>query len=152
MAWYWDTPEIANKKETKLSIKIINIYSMIPAIIITSLIFLSLLVLSLFFTCYSALWNRTEYLKIIDLYNHIFKNKNSLKIIENSQYKDEVYKKFSYKEYDVIYWGIGDDWSMHSGNNYVIDCVISRFSKRFRSGIVTNYMYRKINKYLKERD
>lgn len=120
---------------------------MIADIIILSIGFLTLAFTLLFFTCYSAMFNRDEYLKIIQLYNDIFKENEIIEIVENSTFKGEIYKEFSYGEYRLVYYGINDSWSMHKN----IDCVICDFSKNWIAGIVTCFMYRKINKYLRER-
>ena len=120
---------------------------MIADIIILSIGFLTLIFILLFFTCYSAMCNCDEYLKIIQLYNDIFKKNIDITIVENSTFKGEIYKEFSYGEYRLIYWGINDNWSMHKN----IDCVICNFSENWFSGLVTCFMYRKINKYLREK-
>lgn len=119
---------------------------------ILDIIFFSVLIATfsffiMFFICYSAIFNRNEYEIIIELYNHIFKEKNDIQPIEISTFKSGVYKKFKYGEYHLIYWGNDDVWSMHDGSN----CIVCSFCNNRYSGIVTSYMYKKINKYLREK-
>lgn len=120
---------------------------MIADIIIFSTLFIAITFTILLFVCYSAMFNRKEYTKIIQLYNDIFKNNIDIPIIENDTFKGEVFKEFSYGEYSLIYLGVSDVWSMHKKS----DCIICNFSENWIAGLVTCYMYKKINKYLREK-
>ena len=119
----------------------------ITATIITSLLVLIGATPALFFTVYSAIFERKSYLQMIELYNFIFKDKNYLEIIYCDDYKNSTIADFEYKNGKLIYWGFGDIWSFHTENN----CLISSLFNNWTAGLVTCYMYRKINKYLRAR-